>query len=85
MKMFKQGEYVHIPSEVMLFFFEEEDREGQFYGWGENFKKTVVLQEPKKLMFVSSPHPEFCEVFYEGNLWTVQSRHVYKTGDSIEY
>ncbi len=84
MKMFKQGDYVHIPSKVMMLFYEKEDKKGEWYR-STRFLNSVILEKPQKLMFVSSPHPEFCEVFYEGSLWTVQSRHVYKAGDSIEY
>lgn len=85
MKNFKQGDYVHIPSEVMMLFYEEEVRKGEWYWSTQTFKKSVVLDEPQKLMFVSSPHPEFCEVFYEGGLWTVQARHVYEMGEEVEY
>lgn len=81
----KQGDYVHVPSDVMMFLYEEQVREDPFYCWGANFKKTVVLVAPQKLMFVNSPYPEYCEVFYEGNLWTVQSCHVYESGEEVEY
>ena len=81
MKKFKPGDYVHIPSKVRMLFYEKKDQKGEWYWTATDFKKAVVLETPQKLMFVSSPHPEFCEVFYEGNLWTVQSRHVYEAGE----
>jgi len=84
MKKFKQGEYVHIPSEVLMLFYEKKDKKGAWYWSTTDFKKSVILETPQKLMFVNSPHPDFCEVFYEGSLWTVQSRHVYEAGESNE-
>jgi hypothetical protein len=78
---FKPGDYVHIPSKVMMLFYEKKDQEGEWYWSSTAFKKTVILETPQKLMFVNSPHPEFCEVFYKGSLWTVPSRHVYESGE----
>jgi hypothetical protein len=80
MKKFKQGDYVHIPSKVMMLFYEKKDKKGEWYR-STRFLNSVILEIPQKLMFVSSPHPEFCEVFYEGKLWTVPSRYVYDTGE----
>ena len=85
MKRFKPGDYVHIPSKVMMLFYEKRDQKGEWYWSASAFKKSVILETPQKLMFVSSPHPEFCEVFYKGGLWTVQSRHVYEVGEEVEY
>jgi len=75
---FNQGDYVHIPSEVKMFLYED----GQKTGGTSGFKRVITLKKPQKLMFISSPHPDLCEVFYEGGLWTVQKCHVYKTGES---
>lgn len=85
MRNFKQGEYVHIPSEVVMLLYEEGDRKGDWYKSTHTFKKSVTLETPQKLMFVNSPHPDFCDVFYKGGLWTVQSQHVYKMGKENEY
>jgi len=72
MKKFEQGEYVYIPSNVLLFRFDmDELPDGDF----NECKKT---KDPHHLMFINPINEEWVRVFYNGNLWAVKKENVYE-------
>ena len=70
MNNFKQGEYIYIPSEVTLYQHKETSPS--------EIEKTHVIKEPHHLMFIrESINPDWLRVFYDGELWSVKSKHTY--------
>lgn len=81
MKKFKSGEYVYIPSDVTMYLYDKKYTAKANHGRASTFTKTTKTKSPSRLMFVATSYQnsEFCEVFYEGCLWTVHSDSVYKS------
>jgi hypothetical protein len=81
-KNFKQGEYVYIPSNVVMFLY---DKGQSVWPIGTNaFKKSTRTEEPQHLMFLERIDRDWCRVFYQGELWTVHKESVYEKGEENE-
>jgi len=81
-KSFKQGDYVYVPSNVLMFLYDNAARPGDR---GSELKRSMRTKEPQHLMFVDQSNNDWVHVFYEGNLWTVEADHVYEAGEEVEY
>ena len=77
MKNFKQGEYVYIPSNVVMFLYDKNQWQRP-PAYRTDFKKSVRTKEPQHLMFLEKVNLDWCQVFYEGELWTVHKESVYE-------
>jgi len=81
-KVLKQGDYVYVPSNVLMLLYDLPVLPGAH---GSFLKRSMRTKEPQHLMFVDQPNNNWIQVFYEGNLWTVEVAHVYEAGEEIEY
>ena len=75
MKNFKQGEYVYVPSNVLLFRFDEEKQTDLT-----NFEECKMMEEPQHLMLINECKVDnsWVQVFYNGELWTVKKENIYE-------
>jgi len=80
-KSFKQGDYVYVPSNVLMFLYDRAPLPGDY---GSEFKRSMRTKEPQHLMFIDQSNNSWIQVFYEGNLWTVEVDHVYEAGEECE-
>ena len=83
MNKFKQGEYVYVPSNVVMFLYDKDHHVTPFEQRSD-FKKSVRTKEPQHLMFVEKADNDWVQVFYEGGLWTVHKESVYEMGENDE-
>lgn len=76
MKNFKQGEYVYVPSNVLLFRIDVEDLKKDFT----NFEECKLMEKPQHLMFINEykVNNSWVRVFYNGELWTVKKENIYE-------
>ena len=81
-KNFKLGDYVYVPSNVLMFLYDNAALPGAH---GSELKKSMRTKEPQHLMFVDQSSNDWVQVFYEGNLWTVEAGHIYEAGEEVEY
>lgn len=79
-KSFKQGDYVYVPSNVLMFLYDRPDLPGP----QTDYKRSVRTKKPQHLMFIDQSNNSWIQVFYEGNLWTVEIDHVYEAGEEYE-
>ena len=75
MNKFKSGDYVYIPADVTMFLYDRPDLPGP----QTDYKRSVRTKKPQHLMFVDQSNNDWVQVFYEGNLWTVDTGCVYKS------
>ena len=80
MKKFKWGDYVYVPSNVLMFLYDRPDLPGA----QTDYKTSVRTKKPQHLMFIDQSNNSWIQVFYEGNLWTVEVDHVYEAGEECE-
>ena len=75
MKNFKQGEYVYVPSNVLLFRFDEEKQADLT-----NFEECKLMKEPQHLMLINECKVDssWVQVFYNGELWIVKKENIYE-------
>lgn len=68
---FKQGEFVYIPASTLLYQFPPSTT-----SWFVNCTQT---ETPSYLMFLrDTPNTErYCDIFYDGSVWSLQREHVY--------
>ncbi len=70
-KYFKQGEYIYVPSNVLLFQFPDGDCET-------TFNYCTKLKTPHHLMFVRPINSAYVSVFYNGCLWALPIEYAYE-------
>jgi len=75
MKNFKQGEYVYVPSNVLLFRIDMEEKEDLT-----QFEECKLIEKPQHLMFINECKVDnsWVQVFYNGELWTVKKENIYE-------
>ena len=75
MKNFKQGEYVYVPSNVMLFRIDMDQKKDLT-----NFEEAKLMEKPQHLMFINECKVDsnWVQVFYKGELWTVKKENIYE-------
>jgi len=75
MKNFKQGEYVYIPSNVLLFRIDIDQKKDLT-----DFEECKLMEKPQHLMFINESKVDrnWAQVFYKGELWTVKKENIYE-------
>ena len=66
---FSEGEYVYIPSSSHLYQFTD----------GGHVNRSHILQSPAYVVLLDSSQTEggYYSIFYEGQLWSVETTNVY--------
>ena len=78
LKDVSEGDYVYIPAQTLLYMYEG--------CTAEHYTRVVAVEKPLYLMFVrdNALDTRLCDVFYEGNIWSIFRDGAYHAGDDDE-
>ena len=74
----EKGEYVYVPAQTFLYRFEDNDHA--------HYSRVAVVKQPAYLMFLRENESDtrLCDVFYEGNVWSLFRDAAYPAGEESE-